>query len=47
MSDVTIARIGQLVPAFELETYEPAQSDFGKFSLAATQAACRCTILVF
>lgn len=47
MSDVTLARVGQPVPAFELETYEPALGDFGKFSLAATQAAGRWTVLVF
>jgi peroxiredoxin len=47
MSDVTVLRVGQTVPAFELETYEPAKGDFGKFSLAATQAAGRWTVLVF
>jgi len=47
MSDLTLVRVGQPVPAFELETYDPSQGDFGKFSLAATQAAGRWTVLVF
>ena len=47
MSDVTIVRVGQTVPALEMETYDPAVGDFGKFSLAGAQAAGRWTILVF
>jgi peroxiredoxin (alkyl hydroperoxide reductase subunit C) len=47
MSDVTPVHVGQIVPHFELETYNPAEGDFGKFSLAATQKSGRWTILVF
>ena len=47
MSDVTIVRVGQTVPALEMETYDPAVGDFGKFSLAGAQASGRWTILVF
>ena len=47
MRDVTPVRVGQVVPAFEMDTYDPAKGDFGTFSLAATQAAGRWTILVF
>ena len=47
MNDVSSVRVGQVVPAFELETYDPVRGDFGTFSLAATQASGRWTILVF
>lgn len=40
-------RVGQTVPAFELETYEPSKGDFGKFSLESARNAGRWTILVF
>jgi peroxiredoxin (alkyl hydroperoxide reductase subunit C) len=46
-SDITQIRVGQAVPDFELETYEPSTSQFGKLSLAAEKAAGRWTILVF
>jgi peroxiredoxin (alkyl hydroperoxide reductase subunit C) len=41
------AKLGQVVPDFELETYEPAKGDFGKFSLAQQKQAKRWTILFF
>ena len=47
MSDITPIRVGQSVPEFELETYDPASGQFGKLSLAAEKAAGRWTILVF
>ena len=43
----TPLRVGQRVPDFQLETYEPAQGGFGTFSLAAQLARKRWTILFF
>lgn len=40
-------RVGQSVPDFELDTYEPAKGDFGKFSLAEQKKNKRWTILFF
>ncbi len=45
MSDVV--KLGQPVPDFALETYEPGKEDFGKFSLAEQKDAKRWTILFF
>jgi NADH-dependent peroxiredoxin subunit C len=47
MSDITALRVGQSVPAFELETYDPTAGDFGKFSLEAAKKAGKWTVLVF
>lgn len=47
MSDITTIRVGQDVPNFEMETYDPAAGDFGKFSLDAAQRNGRWTVLVF
>ena len=48
MPDVTQSlRVGQLVPDFELDTYEPSKEDFGKFSLAEQKKNKRWTILFF
>ena len=47
MSDITPIRVGQDVPHFELETYDPAAGDFGKFSLEAAKRSGRWTVLVF
>ncbi len=41
------ASVGQIVPDFEMETYEPAHGDFGKVSLADIKKAGKWTILVF
>jgi len=41
------ASVGTHVPDFEMETYEPAHSDFGKVSLADIKKAGLWTILVF
>jgi peroxiredoxin (alkyl hydroperoxide reductase subunit C) len=43
----TIVSVGATVPDFEMETYEPAQGDFGKVSLADLKKAGKWTILVF
>jgi peroxiredoxin (alkyl hydroperoxide reductase subunit C) len=47
LSDHTPLKLGQRVPDFELETYEPAKGDFGTFSLAAQIEKKRWTILFF
>jgi NADH-dependent peroxiredoxin subunit C len=39
--------VGASVPDFEMETYEPAHSDFGKVSLADLKKAGKWTVLVF
>ncbi len=44
---VTGLRLGQTVPEFELETYEPAKGDFGKFRLQEQIDKKRWTILAF
>jgi len=40
-------RVGQNVPDFKLDTYEPTKGDFGEISLAAQKAAKKWTILFF
>lgn len=47
MSQVTTIQIGQQVPDFEMETYDPTKKDFGKFSLAEARKAGKWTVLVF
>lgn len=39
--------VGAVVPDFEMETYDPAAGDFGKFSLAENKKAGKWTVLVF
>lgn len=39
--------VGDLVPDFEMETYEPAHGDFGKVSLGDLKKAGKWAILVF
>ncbi len=39
--------VGMEVPNFELETYEPAEGQFGKISLEDLRAKTKWTILVF
>ncbi len=39
--------VGAPVPNFEMETYNPAEGEFGKISLAEIKAAGKWTILVF
>ncbi len=45
MSDVIL--VGQEVPEFEMETYEPETGKFGKFSLADAKKEGKWTILFF
>jgi peroxiredoxin (alkyl hydroperoxide reductase subunit C) len=47
LSEHAPLKLGQRVPDFELETYEPARGDFGTFSLASQMAKQRWTILFF
>jgi len=42
-----VVRLGEVVPDFELETYDPVRDDFGKFSLAEQKRKGRWTILFF
>ena len=47
MPDELYARMGGIVPDFELPTYDPVKDDFTTFSMAAQRAAKRWTILFF
>ncbi len=48
MENIThLISVGVNVPDFEMETYEPAHSDFGKVSLADIKKSGKWTILVF
>jgi alkyl hydroperoxide reductase subunit AhpC len=44
---INILRVGQQVPDFKLETFDPAKGDFSDISLAAQKAAKKWTILFF
>lgn len=47
MENSCCAKIGQIVPEFEMETYEPKTGDFGKISLSKMKAAKKWTVLFF
>lgn len=47
MSEVTTVQVGQIVPDFEMDTYQPEKNDFGKFSLAEARKAGQWTVLMF
>ena len=47
MQSPLIASVGTVVSDFEMETYEPAQGDFGKIALADIKKAGKWAILVF
>lgn len=48
MSEVCCGlRVGQTVPDFKLETYEPTKGDFGEISLSKLMAEKKWTVLVF
>lgn len=47
MSDSTVVTVGQDVPNFEMETYDPNERLFGKVSLESLKAAKKWTVLVF
>ena len=40
-------KVGQEVPDFKLETFEPSKGDFSEISLSALKAAKKWTILFF
>lgn len=40
-------KVGQNVPDFKLETYEPSKGDFGEISLNTLQTNKKWTILFF
>jgi peroxiredoxin (alkyl hydroperoxide reductase subunit C) len=44
---ISVLRVGQQVPDFKLDTYEPSKGDFAEISLAAQKAAKKWTILFF
>lgn len=46
-SDCCSVRVGQMVPDFKMETFEPAKGDFSEISLSAQMAAKKWTILFF
>lgn len=46
-TDVKTVHVGQDVPDFEMETYNPAEGLFGKLSLAGQKTDRKWTILVF
>lgn len=47
MNEISVLRVGQSVPDFTMETYDPASGQFGQLSLAEQKAAGRWTVLVF
>jgi peroxiredoxin (alkyl hydroperoxide reductase subunit C) len=44
---VDCIQVGQVVPDFEIETYEPSSGNFGAFHLEANRKNGRWTILFF
>jgi alkyl hydroperoxide reductase subunit AhpC len=40
-------QVGQLVPDFKLETFDPATGDFGEITLQAQKDAKKWTVLFF
>lgn len=40
-------RVGEVVPDFKIDTFEPAKGDFGEVSLGALKAAGKWTVLFF
>jgi len=40
-------RVGQSVPDFKIDTFEPAKGDFGDFSLESQKSAKKWTVLFF
>ena len=47
MSEVTTIQVGQIVPDFQMSTYEPQKQDWGNFSLADQKKNGRWSALVF
>jgi alkyl hydroperoxide reductase subunit AhpC len=40
-------KVGQKVPSFEVETYDPVEGEFGTFSLDKAKVGQKWTILFF
>ncbi len=40
-------QVGQAVPDFKIDVYDPVAQDFAEFSLAANKAAGKWTVLFF
>jgi len=48
MEDVCCGlKVGQSVPDFRIETFDPSKGDFGEFSMADQKSAGKWTILFF
>lgn len=47
MSEQQIVKVGENVPNFELDTYNPAKGDFGRISLEQLKKDRKWTVLVF
>jgi len=47
MSEVTTIQVGQQVPDFSIETYEPTAKGFGTFDLAGAKKNGKWTLLFF
>ena len=45
--NINTIRVGQQVPDFKMDTYEPCNSEFGEISLASQKKAKKWTILFF
>jgi len=46
-NDCCIARVGHVVPDFEMDTFDPQKGDFGKVSLESLKAGGKWTVLFF
>ena len=47
MTDTTGLKVGQKVPSFEIEIYDPVQKDFGTTKFDDIKSAGKWTILFF
>jgi peroxiredoxin len=47
LNDCCSIRVGQAVPDFKMDTYEPVKGDFSEISLSALKAAKKWTVLFF
>ena len=47
MSEVTTIQVGQQVPDFKIDTFEPSTKGFGSFSLADAKKNGKWTLLFF
>jgi len=47
MSHCSNLRVGDAVPDFSIETYEPAKGDFGQVNLSDFKSAKKWTVLFF